>query len=215
MALLGAGGLFRQPSPAIAANGGTAILGSYNNSSSPTLFWNTEGAGGCGYSGETALVGCGSTGVSGVGPNTGVEGQSEFGEGVHGLNNGATGIGVHGETSGSGSGVYGEATGTGAGVFGDAPNGTGVIARSTNGTALSVTGKAKFSRSGIVTIAAGTSSKTVTLAGVTTASMILATAQQNTTRLVKAAVPGTGSFVIKLNGTAPTGGLKVAYFVLN
>ena len=80
-------------------------------------------------------------------------------------------------------------------------------ARSTNGTALNVIGKARFSRSGVVTISAGTSSKTVTLAGVTTASMIIATAQQNTTRLVKAAVPGTGSFVIKLNGTAPTGGL--------
>jgi hypothetical protein len=45
--------------------------------------------------------------------------------------------------------------------------------------------------------------------------MVLATAQQSTTRLVQAAVPGTGSFVIKLNGTAPTGGVKVAYFVLN
>jgi hypothetical protein len=100
-------------------------------------------------------------------------------------------------------------------VFGDAANGTGVLASSAHGTALSVTGKAKFSRSGIVTIGAGKSSKTVTLAGVTTSSMVLATAQQSTTRLVQAAVPGTGSFVIKLNGTAPTGGVKVAYFVLN
>ena len=54
----------------------------------------------------------------------------------------------------------------------------------------------------------------MTLAGVPS-SMVLATAQQNTTRMVKAAVPGTGSFVIKLNGTTPTGGLRVAYFVLN
>jgi hypothetical protein len=32
---------------------------------------------------------------------------------------------------------------------------------------------------------------------------------------VKAAVPGSGSFTIRLTGKAPTGGLKVAYFVLN
>ena len=216
MLLLGAGGLFRQPSAAIAANGGPVLLGIGNGETFPTLIWNTAGVGACTYSGQVGLVACGTTGLLGrTDVGAGVEGQSDTGEGVYGHNTGASGIGVHGKTNGSGSGVYGEATGPGAGVFGDAPNGTGVLARSTSGVALNVIGKAKFSRSGVVTFAAGTSSKTVTLAGVTTASMILATAQQNTTRLVKAAVPGTGSFTIKLNGAAPTGGLKVAYFVLN
>jgi hypothetical protein len=51
--------------------------------------------------------------------------------------------------------------------------------------------------------------------GVTSASMVLATAQQAKSAHVKAAVPGSGSFTIRLTGKAPTGGLKVAYFVLN
>jgi len=151
-----------------------------------------------------------------IGSDTyGVEGSSVTGTGVYGHNTGASGIGVYGKTGGVGSAVYGEATANGAGVFGDTTNGTGVQARSTNGAALNVLGKAKFSRSGIVTVSAGTASKTVTLAGVTTSSMVLATAQQNASAHVKAAIPGSGSFTIRLTANAPTGGLKVAYFVLN
>ena len=45
--------------------------------------------------------------------------------------------------------------------------------------------------------------------------MVLATAQHNTAVSVKAGAPGSGSFAIRLTGNAPTGGLKVAYFVLN
>jgi hypothetical protein len=80
---------------------------------------------------------------------------------------------------------------------------------------LKVDGKAKFSRSGVTTIAAGTASTTVTLAGVTANSMVVATAQQSASVYVKAAVPAAGSFKIHLTGNAPGTGLKVAYFVLN
>ena len=45
--------------------------------------------------------------------------------------------------------------------------------------------------------------------------MVLPTAQQNASVFVKAVVPASGSFTIRLTGNAPTGGLKVAYFVLN
>ena len=45
--------------------------------------------------------------------------------------------------------------------------------------------------------------------------MVLATAQQNGSVFIKAAVPAGGSFTIFLNGNAPASGLKVAYFVLN
>lgn len=71
-----------------------------------------------------------------------------------------------------------------------------------------------FSRSGLITITAGAASKKITLAGVTPASMILATAQQDTTVSVRSAVPASGSFTLHLTGKAPAGGLKVAYFVL-
>ena len=154
-------------------------------------------------------------GVFGDGP-TGVSGDSDAqdGTGVLGSSDAPTGIGVKGESSGSGSGVYGLANAAGVGVFGDTTNGTGVLARSTSGTALDVLGKVSFSRSGLITITAGTASKKVTLAGVTSASMILATAQQDATVSVRSAVPASGSFTLHLTGKAPAGGLKVAYFVL-
>ena len=66
-----------------------------------------------------------------------------------------------------------------------------------------------------MTIAAGTASKTVSLAGVTTSSMVLATSQTNAAVWVKSATPAGGSFTIRLTGNAPSGGVKVAYFVLN
>jgi hypothetical protein len=78
-----------------------------------------------------------------------------------------------------------------------------------------VSGKAVFTRSGVVTVAAGKSSLIVTLGGVTSGSMILATAQQSKSVYVKAAVPGSGTSTIRLTGNAPTGGLRIAYFVLN
>jgi len=137
------------------------------------------------------------------------------GTGVLGTSNDAEGIGVEGDQNGTGSGVYGLAKATGVGVFGDTTNGTGVLARSTNGTALNVLGKATFSRSGPATIEAGAATRKITLAGVTTASMILATAQQDGTVYVRSAVPASGSFTIHLTGKAPAGGIKAAYFVLN
>jgi hypothetical protein len=155
-------------------------------------------------------------GVFGSGP-TGVFGDSaaQSGTGVRGFSTSTlAGIGVEGESDGPGSGVYGLANAAGVGVFGDTTGGTGVLARSTNGTALDVRGKVSFSRSGLVTVTGGAASKKVTLAGITSASMILATAQQDSTVSVRSAVPASGSFTLHLTGKAPAGGLKVAYFVL-
>ena len=154
----------------------------------------------------------GPTGVYGSGTSNGVEGDIGAGgtAGVYGHASGPAGYGV------AGSGPTGVlAAGSGIGVDAGSANGIGVKAASANGTALQVNGKAKFSRSNIVTVPAGSASTTVTLAGVTTASMVVATAQQNGNVFVKAAVPAGGSFKIFLNGNAPAGGLKVAYFVLN
>jgi hypothetical protein len=124
---------------------------------------------------------------------------------VRGINNG---------TGSTGIGVWGSEAGAGTGVYGSSSNGIGVRASSTN-VALQVNGKAKFSRSGSITIAAGTASKAVSLAGVSSNSMVIATAQQNAGVYVKAAVPASGAFTIYLTGNAPGTGLKVAYFVLN
>jgi hypothetical protein len=227
-------------SPAFAANcgngqGGALLLGCANNSATDITYLTSSngfglsvqatGAGGYGITangvygglfgngsylglrgtgGTYGVYGDASTGVYGVGPSSGVEGTSNGGNGVYGDVN----------TPGS-SGVYGLNVGTGYGVAGRAAGGTGVLADSQNGTALSVQGKATFSRSGTVTVPHGNDLVTVTLAGVTAASMVLATSQQNKGVYVRAAVPGTGSFTIRLTGNAPTGGLRVAYFVLN
>jgi hypothetical protein len=206
---------------AIATQGQPVIAGQNNDETTATRIWNFAVSGHClAETSDGGLVVCGEEnsgfGIASQGDDYGVKGEAdEGGTGVFGENNGNTGIGVWGKTGGTGSAVYGQATASGAGVFGDTTNGTGVQARSTNGTALNVLGKAKFSRSGITTIAAGASSKTISLAGLTTASMVLATSQQNSTIFVRSAVPVSGSFTIRLNGVAPTGGLKVAYFVLN
>jgi len=215
-------------SPADATQGNPVLAGELNTATDATWFFNTNAISGCGVNGFHAVVACGGLhaeadgtdiavrGVNSSAGATAVRGEAGAGgTGVKGSNTGTTGIGVWGATPGTGSAVYGQATGSGVGVYGDTTNGTGVNARSTNGTALNVVGKSKFSRSATVVIAAGTAARTVTLAGVTTASMILSTAQQNAAVFVKAAIPAAGSFTIRLTGNAPAGGLKVAYFVLN
>ena len=111
-------------------------------------------------------------------------------------------------------GVLGKTT-VGKGVSGVATTGTGVHATATTGTALAVVGKATFSRSKRVTIASGASSIKVTLAGVTTSSLVFANLQTNRTGYyVQAVVPTTGSFTIYLN-KAVASATYVAYFVVN
>ena len=126
------------------------------------------------------------------------------------------GIGVKGETGGTGSAIYGNATASGVGVFGDTGNGTGVQARSTNGVALRVLGKATFNRSGFAFVPAATKRIQFNLARTLTDSLIFATVQQSGGFFVTHVVPSTGSFNIYIN-KAPASGevVKVAWFVLN
>jgi hypothetical protein len=195
-------GAFLVPSGAAATQGQPVIAGQGNTATDSTIVENSKPAGiGMIVTGEDIAL----AGHADADGGTGVFGDSSF----------ATGIGVEGDVTGSGSGVFGHATGAGVGVNGQSASGTGIYAQSSNGRALDVVGKARFSRSGVVTIAAGASSRTVHLAGVTRASMVLATAQQATAVFVQAAVPVAGTFSIQLTGPAPGGGLKVAYFVLN
>jgi hypothetical protein len=133
---------------------------------------------------------------------------------------------VSATTNGAGCGVYGEAThvsgrrvmgkgiGGATGLYGSSGTGAGVYAKSTSGDALQVVGKVSFSRSGLATIAATKTSVKVTLGGVTTSSMILATLQTGAGAVtVASAVPTAGSFTIKLTA-APTKSVEVAWMVL-
>jgi hypothetical protein len=96
--------------------------------------------------------------------------------------------------------------------------GVGVLAQNTaGGTGLQVAGSAVISRSGIITVAAGASSATVTGVTLTSASLVLATLQQNLSGIwVRAAVPKTAgsSFTVYLNKTVSVGA-RVAWFVAN
>jgi hypothetical protein len=95
-------------------------------------------------------------------------------------------------------------------------DGTGVLADSSSGTALRVTGRTKFSTAGTAVIASGQKKVTVTLAGVTATDFVLATVQGSGAFFVKNASAGAGQLTININKapTAPAT-VKVAYFVIS
>jgi hypothetical protein len=147
----------------------------------------------------TGVAGSGGTGVFGVG----FYGVYAFGRAA-----------VTGEGDVTDTGVYGYA---GAAAAPLPPAGVGVqaTAGSTAQVALNVTGKAKFSRSGRTYVATGAYARRVNMAGVTTASYIIATLQTRRTGVyVHAVVPATGYFVIYLN-KAVTANTYVGYLVIN
>ena len=152
-------------------------------------------------------------------------GFSENAEGVRGLS--TTGTAVHGENTGTGEGVTGTTggaaaaavhgfhTSSGIGVLGESIAGTGVLASAV--TALDVVGSAAFSRSGVLTERTGHSSATKTGAALTSASLVLATLQQNRAGVfVQAAVPDVchKSFTVHLSKTVPAS-TKAAWFIAN
>jgi hypothetical protein len=95
------------------------------------------------------------------------------------------------------------------------PAGTGVLA--SGATALAVQGPAVFSRSGVLIITAGKSSATQTGVALTSASLVLATLQQDRTGVyVRSAVPkpAASSFTIHLN-KAVSVSTRVAWFIVN
>lgn len=159
--------------------------------------------------------------------SNGVWGDSALGNGVVGT--GFTGVAAFGDwglyASGSTS-VIGDSGSAGLGVYGFAGDsaipippsyGIGVYARAEPQTAvaLEVVGKARFSRSKRVAIGATKTSLKVTMAGVTTASYVLATLQTSVTGCyVRAVVPAAGSFTIYLS-KAPGKTVYVGYMVIN
>ncbi|HEX2754021.1 MAG TPA: hypothetical protein VHM48_01085 [Candidatus Limnocylindrales bacterium] len=167
------------------------------------------------YGEANGTNGTGVWGYSAASTGTGVYGESSIG--VWGFG----GWGVFGASDATGTGVYGFSGSTvpaapaHTGVFGYSDSGYGVYARALTGTALYVNGKARFSRSGVISITSGHRSITKTLSGVTASSMIIAMAQNLVTGVfVQAAIPGSGKFTIYLNKTV-TATTKVAWFVIN
>jgi hypothetical protein len=129
-----------------------------------------------------------------------------------------SGAGVQGSTSGNGAnavaGTDNSATG-GTGVYGASTHGIGVRALSTSGTALHVTGKVHFSRAGSTGINKGQQTIAITVPGLSSSSLVLATLQRAAAGLfLEAAVPTTGKFTVILNKPAPIA-LRVAWFVIN
>ena len=192
---------------------------------SPTIFHGLTGCGQVGSSGfgeVTGVVGRGPTGVHGWGITTGVFGEGNgTGYGVEGEQH-ADGIGVYGHVnSPHGAGVWGEnEEGTGQGVVGSAVNGVGVEARSPDGTALAVLGKARFSSSGKATIAGTAASPksfvVVPRVALTDKSLVLVTPQTTSAGVfVLGAVPNVadGKVKIMLN-KAVTVSYPVAWFII-
>lgn len=147
------------------------------------------------------------TGVYGWAPTNPDEGF--FSAGVWGDSDD---VGVYGFGS---AGVLGDGD---VGVVGRADlGGYGVHALNFNATGigLRVDGKVQFSRSKKTTIGSGKSSLKVTMAGVTSQSLVFAVLGSNRSgRYVRAVVPTTGSFTIYLNA-ALTSASYVFYFVVN
>ena len=186
------------------SNGGAGVYGFIGD---PI---NDGGGSRAGVCGESALPGL--PGVTGNG-QIGVQGGGLIG--VQGFGN----VGVIGQAEGLGdpglfgTGVYGY---SGSSSMPAAPTNVGVCARAGGAAvALRVDGRATFSRSGRVTITAGHSSRVVSFAGVTTASLVIATIQTHRSGVyVASAVPASGKFTIYLN-KAVSASTRVAFFILN
>jgi hypothetical protein len=133
------------------------------------------------------------------------------------------GWGVVGETqSTAGTGVLGFASnnvGTSWGVYGESfsPSGVGVVAwNGTGGLAFRSQGRAKFSTSGVASIPAGSTSKTINPGvNVTSKSFVLLTPKTNigTRALWFSTNPSTDRFTIRMN-SARSSSTRVAWLLL-
>jgi len=214
---------------------GVGVFGKSNGGSATDyLAWAGDGVLGQGSrNGVSGLrANNGASGAYGQNDGTGyglagraTNGTGVFGEGLTSLRGNSLGAadGVDGTANNSCcSAVYGLNGGSGNGVAGRADTGTGVLAASTGGIALKVTGRAQFSRSGLVSIAYPNKSATVSVpGGLTASSLVFALVQDTTGVYVKSAVPNTSNGTVQINlNKAPGTGTNpktahVAWFVVN
>ncbi len=172
---------------------GEGVRGVSEDTSDPAT--NVSNAGVVGIAGLPASI-AGNIGLTGVyGYSDPSPDPSFVGAGVWGdsADIGVIGTGVVGVLGNGPFGVLGVAT---------AADGIGVEAAvdSASARALRVAGRAEFTRSGRTVVKAGNQKKTVTLAGCTTSTLVLAVIASNRSgRWVRAAVPAAGSFTVYLN----------------
>jgi hypothetical protein len=174
---------------------GVGVLGNSIDTSDPAS--RTRNAGVVGVAGDPNTISdnIGLTGVYGFSDPSPVDGF--VGAGVWGdsLDFGVIGTGSVGVLGDGGWGVRGVSR---------AAAGIGVIAAAEQASAraLLVQGRAEFTRSGRVTMSAGTSTKKVTLPGCTTYTLVLAVlASSRSGRYVRAVVASAGYFTVYLNTT--------------
>ena len=197
----------------IATGSGSGVEGSCSGSGRGVTGWATGG--GNAVAGFATKTGSGVVG-SASGAGDGVVGSaSGAGDGVRGF--AVDHNGVHGTATGShGVGVYGENAATK--TFGVVGGINGVEAWEGHGyRALRVEGHASFSRSGVLTIAAGMSIGKIASIPISAESYVLATLQQYRSGVnVAAAVPNVAadSISIYLNKKV-TAATKVAWFVID
>jgi hypothetical protein len=189
----------------------TAVHGTTGPTTNASV--NTDEAGVYGFA-DLSIASIGVWGESKTG--TGVFGSGSFG--VFGSGDfgvvGAGPVGVLGDVDSASVGVYGH---TGEVAAPTPPPGVGVYARAATPslTALSVSGKARFSRSGRTTLSATAVTRTIVMAGVTATSYIIATMQTDVPDVyVRSVVPTAGSFNIHLSKAAGKV-VVVGYLVIN
>ncbi len=184
---------------------GTAIIGFADNGDGVVGNTKTKGK-----SGVAGLDFAKTTGAHGV------YGQSNLGVGVFGISFGDNGIFGQSMTVGK-SAIVGvdllKKAGGNAGSF-QSHEGTAVLALSGNGIALHCEGRAKFKNSGTASVPAGKNSVKVTVAGLTSANIVLATIQNPQAGVfIEGAQAGAGSFTITLSKNAPNAA-HIGWFVL-
>lgn len=145
---------------------------------------------------------------------------------AHNTGTGVVGLGDWGVYGTGGVGVMGDVGASGVGVYAFAgdftapapPGGRALYARAgtTSQIALETNGKVRFTgRSARITISAGSTSKKVTMAGVSSSSWVIATLQSKRTGVyVSSVVCSSGYFTIYLN-KAPSSTTAIGYLVIN
>lgn len=174
----------------------------------------TEHSGVVGFDTSTATGGHGLYGHSIHG--LGVLGISQHSTGVTGLGStvGQSGVAGIDQTATAGAhGVFGQSK-HGDAVYATSPHGTALRGQSADGLALHVQGKAKFSHSGVATIASGHTSVTVSVPGVAASDIVLATIQHPQPGMaVAGAHASSGSLTITLTGSAKSS-VRIGWLVL-